>query len=45
VYVGVNKGQPELLAKVNEILEAAKKDGALEKNAQTWLKQPLPADL
>lgn len=45
VYVGVNKGQPELLAKVNELLEAAKADGTLNKNAETWLKQPLPADL
>lgn len=45
VYVGVNKEQPELLAKVNEILDAALKDGTLEKNSQTWLKQPLPADL
>jgi len=45
VYVGINKQQPELLAKVNEIIAAGKKDGSLEKNAQTWLKQPLPADL
>ncbi|KPY42141.1 Amino acid ABC transporter, periplasmic amino acid-binding protein [Pseudomonas syringae pv. rhaphiolepidis] len=45
VYVGVNKGQPELLGKVDEILNAAKADGALEKASQKWLKQPLPADL
>ena len=45
VYVGVNKGQPELLGKVNEILNAAKADGSLEKASVTWLKQPLPADL
>ncbi|MCQ2997070.1 transporter substrate-binding domain-containing protein [Pseudomonas syringae] len=45
VYVGVNKGEATLLAKVNDIIDAAKKDGALEKNSQTWLKQPLPADL
>lgn len=45
VYVGVNKGQPELLGKVNEILDSAKTDGSLEKAAMTWLKQPLPADL
>ncbi|WPP02332.1 transporter substrate-binding domain-containing protein [Pseudomonas sp. HR96] len=45
VYVGVNKNEPQLLAKVNEILEQAKADGRLEKNSQTWLKQPLPADL
>lgn len=45
VYVGVNKKQPELLDKVNQILSAAKADGALEKNSQLWLKEPLPADL
>ncbi|MCE4054982.1 transporter substrate-binding domain-containing protein [Pseudomonas sp. Au-Pse12] len=45
VYVGVNKNQPELLDKINQILTAAKADGALEKNAQQWLKEPLPADL
>jgi polar amino acid transport system substrate-binding protein len=45
VYVGVNKGQPELLSKVNDILNAAKADGSLEKASVTWLKQPLPADL
>ena len=45
VYVGVNKGQPELLGKVNEILNAAKADGTLEKASQKWLKDPLPADL
>jgi polar amino acid transport system substrate-binding protein len=45
VYVGVNKGQPELLDKVNQILSAAKADGSLEKNALQWLKEPLPADL
>ena len=45
VFVGLNKNEPELLARVNEILNAAKADGALEKISQTWLKQPLPADL
>lgn len=45
VYVGVNKNQPELLDKVNQILAAAKADGALEKNSRQWLKEPLPADL
>lgn len=45
VYVGVNKNQPELLDKVNQILSAAKADGALDKNSQLWLKEPLPADL
>ncbi len=45
VYVGVNKNEAALLAKVNDILNTAKADGALEKNSQTWLKEPLPADL
>jgi polar amino acid transport system substrate-binding protein len=45
VYVGVNKNEPALLDKVNQILATAKTDGALEKNARTWLKEPLPADL
>jgi polar amino acid transport system substrate-binding protein len=45
VYVGVNKNEPALLDKVNQILVTAKSDGALEKNALTWLKEPLPADL
>jgi len=45
VYVGVNKNEPALLDKVNQILAEAKADGSLETNAQTWLKQPLPADL
>ncbi|MBD1586078.1 transporter substrate-binding domain-containing protein [Pseudomonas typographi] len=45
VYVGLNKNEPQLLAKVNEIIDAARADGSLDKNSQTWLKQPLPADL
>lgn len=45
VYVGINKNEPALLAKVNEIIAAAKADGSLNTNAMTWLKQPLPADL
>jgi polar amino acid transport system substrate-binding protein len=45
VYVGINKNQPALLEKVNQIIASGKTDGSLEKNSQTWLKQPLPADL
>jgi len=41
----VNKNEPALLEKVNQILVAAKADGSLEKNAMQWLKEPLPADL
>ena len=42
-YVGMNKGEPELLAKVNEIIAKAKETGALAKFSETWLKAPLPA--
>ena len=44
-YVGLNKNQPALLARVNEILAAAKAAGSLEAISQKWLKQPLPAGL
>lgn len=43
-YVGMNKGEPELMAKVNEIIAKAKETGALAKMSETWLKAPLPAD-
>lgn len=42
-YVGMNKDEPELLAKVNEIIAKAKETGALAKFSETWLKAPLPA--
>lgn len=45
VYVGLAKQEPALLEKVNATLEAAKADGSLNRNAEKWLKQPLPADL
>lgn len=45
VYVGVNKNQSALLAKVNAVIAAAKADGSLEAISQKWLKQPLPAGL
>lgn len=41
-YVGLNKDEPKLLAKVNEIIEKAKKSGELAKLSEKWLKQPLP---
>jgi polar amino acid transport system substrate-binding protein len=41
-YVGLNKGEPALLAKVNEIIAKAKADGDLEKLSEKWLKNPLP---
>ncbi|WP_245296871.1 MULTISPECIES: transporter substrate-binding domain-containing protein [Rhodomicrobium] len=42
-FVGLNKGEPELLAKVNAIIAKAKETGALTKLSETWLKAPLPA--
>ena len=44
-YIGLNKEQPALLAKLNEILATAKQDGSLNALSEKWLKQPLPADL
>jgi len=43
--VGLNKGEPALLAKVNEALTAAKKNGELNGIVQKWLSVPLPAKL
>ena len=40
-YIGVKKGEPELLARVDAILTAARKDGSLDRIAQHWLKMPL----
>lgn len=45
VYVGLAKQEPALLEKVNATLDAARADGSLNRNAEKWLKQPLPADL
>eukprot|EP01136_Pigoraptor_vietnamica_P012303 Opistho-1_new@52089 len=36
-YIGVNKGEERLRAKVNEIIAAAKKDGTIEAMAKKWL--------
>lgn len=44
-YIGLNKNEPALLAKVDSIIATAKKDGALEAIAQKWLGAKLPADL
>ena len=43
-YVGMNKEEPALMAKVNAIIAKAKKDGDLNKLSEKWLKNPLPAD-
>lgn len=44
-YVGLNKDEPKLLAKVNEIIAKAKSSGELGKISEKWLKAPLPASL
>lgn len=42
-YVGLNKGEPALLAAVNDAVAKAKKDGRLDAIAKKWLGAPLPA--
>ena len=41
-YVGLNKDEPTLLAKVNEIIAKAKASGDIAKLSEKWLKAPLP---
>jgi polar amino acid transport system substrate-binding protein len=42
-FIGLNKSEPKLTAKINEIIAKAKGDGSLEKISQKWLKASLPA--
>lgn len=44
-YIGLNKNEPALLAKVNDIITSAKADGALDKISEKWLGTKLPAEL
>ena len=44
-YIGFNKEEPALMAKVNEIIAGAKADGSLAAISEKWLGQPLPAEL
>jgi polar amino acid transport system substrate-binding protein len=44
-FVGMNKNEPRLLAKVNGAIAQSKKDGTLEAMSQKWFKAPLPASL
>jgi polar amino acid transport system substrate-binding protein len=44
-FVGMNKGEDKLLAKVNEIIAKAKADGELNKISEKWLKAPIPANI
>lgn len=41
-YVGFNKGEPALKAKINAIIAKAKSAGDLNKLSEKWLKNPLP---
>jgi polar amino acid transport system substrate-binding protein len=44
-YIGLNKNEPALLAKVDAVIAAAKADGSLGAIAKKWLGAELPADL
>src|SRR5690606_37902537 len=44
-YIGLNKNEPKLKAKVNEIIAAARADGAPNRISLKWLGQPLTTDL
>jgi polar amino acid transport system substrate-binding protein len=41
-FIGLNKNEPKLLAKLNEIVTKAKSSGELGKLSEKWLKAPLP---
>lgn len=41
-YIGLKKGEPELQARVNEIIAQALASGKLNSISETWLKAPLP---
>jgi polar amino acid transport system substrate-binding protein len=41
-YVGLNKNQPALVAKINAIIAAAKKDGSINAISMKWLGTGLP---
>lgn len=44
-FVGVNKGESALLAKVNDVIGKLKKSGDLNQVSQRWLHAPLPVNL
>ncbi|MRV76650.1 transporter substrate-binding domain-containing protein [Duganella sp. FT92W] len=41
-HIGINKGEPQLLERVNHIIEKAKQDGSLNGIAEKWLKLKRP---
>jgi polar amino acid transport system substrate-binding protein len=44
-YVGMNKGEARLAAKVNEIIHAKVKSGELNRLSEQWFRAPLPDDI
>jgi polar amino acid transport system substrate-binding protein len=40
-HIGIPKGEPRLLGRVNQIIAAARNDGSLNKISERWLKAPL----
>jgi polar amino acid transport system substrate-binding protein len=44
-YIGMRKNEPELMAKVNDLIKEGMSSGKLDTLSQTWFKAPLPADL
>lgn len=44
-FIGLNKGEPKLLARVNAIIAAARQDGRLDAISRKWLGAGLPGDL
>ena len=40
-YIGVRKGQGDLLGQINETIAAARKDGRLNRMSEHWFKAPL----
>ena len=41
-FIGLNKEEPKLLAKLNEIIAQARTSGDIAKLSEKWLKAPLP---
>ncbi len=44
-YIGLAKHEPALKARLDGILDAARADGSLDRQAEKWLGQPLPKDM
>jgi len=44
-FIGLNKDEAKLQAKINEIIDKAKASGELSKISEKWLKAPLPATI